>query len=281
MKTEIRRLTVWQFVGLLLISAGVVGCASHLREAKFQYVQGTEHRRGYRTEQALVSFARARLEAERASKRHPSAQSFMLMGLAELELDRRVDAERNFRKAFAHGFDKGEEWAAGLSLLGTAVTLEKFGLAEAASDFYLHLIEKSKFRPVTILAAQHHVEKELLRIRGLESDLRGRELTRLLKTVLRLAEKEPSCGFYHYLLSQIRSHQEEYRTSLESAVLARELGLPQQEILRDNDNQIVFCYRQLKRELDPPQWEAFHTFYMQWIRRWNWRGPEEPEWKRR
>jgi len=281
MKDNFRSWTAWRTVGLLAVSALMVSCASHLREAKFQYAKGTEHRRAYQTDQALASFSRARLEAERESGRRPSAQSFMLKGLAELELNRRLEAESSFRKAFAHGFEKGEEWAEGLSLLGTAVTLERFGLEEAASGFYLHLIEKSKFRPVTILAARHHVENELLKVRDLEGDKRRAALARLFKTVQRLAGKEPSCGFYHYLQSQIRSHQEEYRPSLESAVLARELGLPQQEILRDNDNQIIFCYRQLKEELDPIQWESFQAFYMQWVRRWNWPGPEEPEWKRR
>lgn len=63
--------------------------------------------------------------------------------------------------------------------------------------------------------------------------------------------------------------------------MARELGLPSLEIYRDNDLQIVFCYQRLKQVLSPEDWEEFRILYSQWIRRWEWPGPEIPDWKKR
>ena len=46
-------------------------------------------------------------------------------------------------------------------------------------------------------------------------------------------------------------HLQEFGKSFERAVMARELGLPTEQIFRDNDNQIVYCYRELKNSLHP------------------------------
>ena len=73
----------------------------------------------------------------------------------------------------------------------------------------------------------------------------------------------------------------DYRRCFEECVMARELGLPTQEILRDNDLQIVFCYQRLKEELSSEDWEEFQPLYMQWVKRWNWLDPEAPDWKKR
>jgi hypothetical protein len=104
-------------------------------------------------------------------------------------------------------------------------------------------------------------------------------LTSALKTAEKLTNKDLSCGYYHYLQSQISSHLEDYKKSFEEAVMARELGLPKEEIFRDNDLQIVFCYQSLKEKLSEEEWEEFRSRYMAWVKRWNWRGPETPSWK--
>jgi hypothetical protein len=118
--------------------------------------------------------------------------------------------------------------------------------------------------------------------RGLQSEGKEREklLTSALKTAQKLSDKDLSCGFYHYLQSQVYSHLADYRKSFEGAVMARELGLPTEEILRDNDLQIIFCYRRLKEELSAGEWEDFQTRYLAWMKKWKWRGPETPEWKK-
>jgi len=97
--------------------------------------------------------------------------------------------------------------------------------------------------------------------------------------VAQLAEKDLSCGFYHYLQSQVLSHMKRYRESFEEAVMARELGLPTLEIQRDNDNQIVFCFRTLKDGLTAGDWKKFESVYLRWIEKWGWEGPESPDWK--
>ncbi len=104
-------------------------------------------------------------------------------------------------------------------------------------------------------------------------------MTAALKTAEKLTNKDLSCGFYHYLQSQIHSHLEDYNKSFEEAVMARELGLPKEDIYRDNDLQIVFCYQSLKDKLPEEEWEEFRSRYMAWVRRWNWKDAETPSWK--
>jgi len=62
--------------------------------------------------------------------------------------------------------------------------------------------------------------------------------------------------------------------------MGKELGLPTEEILRDNDLQIIFCYQSLKEELSSEEWEEFRAGYSEWIKKWKWKGPETPDWKK-
>ena len=266
-------------IAALLVS--VSACTSHLKEAKLYYTQGEDYARVYDTQKATASFKRAREEAESQVKKDPSAQAYMIKGLVELNLDLWEEAKDSFLKANAFGFEKGEEWASQLSLFGLASTLREMGLEESASDIFQSLLDRSKVKPVTLLAAQNHVDIELNRALGVEISDREKHLKTLLKTTDKLITKDLGCGYYHYLQSQVLAHLQEFRKSFERAVMARELGLPTEQIFRDNDNQIVYCYQELKKLYQPEQWVSFEALYLDWVKRWGWKGPETPTWQMR
>lgn len=266
-------------IGAFLVS--VSACTSHLKEAKLYYTQGEDYARVYDTQKATASFKRAIEEAESQVKKDPSAQAYMIKGLAELNMDLWIEAKDSFLKANAFGFEKGEEWASQLSLFGLASTLREMGLEESASDIFQSLLDRSKVKPVTLLAAQNHVDIELNRALGVETSDREKQLKALLKTTDKLITKDLGCGYYHYLQSQVLAHLQEFRMSFERSVMARELGLPTEQIFRDNDNQIVYCYQELKKLYQPEQWVSFETLYLDWVKRWGWKGPETPSWQMR
>lgn len=255
-------------------------CASHLREAKLYYTQGQKYSRLYQTEEALGSFKKALQEAERVVSKHPSSQAYTLKGMTELKLKLWQSAEESFRLAHSHGFEKGEEWAQQVSLLGLALSLEELWVEDSSLRIYNFLIQKSKFSPVTILAAQRYTDAMLRKALRQEGKEREKLLASALKTAQKLSDGDLSCGFYHYLQSQILSHLADYGKSFESALMAKELGLPTEEIYRDNDLQIVYCYQKLKEELSSNEWEDFQKKYMEWVKRWKWKGPEAPSWQK-
>jgi hypothetical protein len=266
---------------LCLIALTGMACVSYLKEAKTSYAQGQRLARNYQTQASLASFQRARQEALQEVKKKPSGQAFMLKGLAEIELEMWRDAEESFLEAFHHGFDKGEEWAQHLSLLGLASSLEESGLKESSRQVYRYLLDRSRIPAVTVVAAQKYTESELKQALAAEDKERTRALHSLLRLSQRLTEKDMSSGYYYYLQSQIYGHLNEYRLSYEKAVMARELGLPSEALFRDNDNQIVFCFRGLQEELESSDWEEFLNIYREWMRRWKWTDPETPAWKKR
>jgi hypothetical protein len=269
------------FIILLLLFwlSSLPACVSHLKDAKFFYSQAQKFSRLYQTEKAIASFKRALIEAELETEKHPSAQAFMLKGMAELNLELWKEAEESFLHAFSYGFEKGEEWAREISLLGLASSLDELKLEDPALKIYASVLEKSKLRKVAVFAAQKYTDAMLKRALQKEGKEKQKILTAALKAVEKLTTKDLSCGFYHYLQSQIYSHFEDYKKSFEEAVMARELGLPKEEILRDNDLQIVFCYQSLKEKLPGKEWEEFRSRYMAWVKRWNWRDAETPSWK--
>jgi len=277
-RTALRPLRIFLLFTCLL---ALTGCVSHLEEAKYHFAAGQEFSRAYQTEKAVASFQRALFEVGREAHKHPSAQAYMLKGLLELNLEKWETAKESFLKAESLGFEKGEEWASQLALFGLAATLQEMGLPDTASNVYQFLLDKSSFEPVTRLAAGRYVGLGLERALKSENSLRKKILDDLLKTTEKLLVKNFGCGFCHYLKSQILSHLAEYRKSFESAVIAREIGLPTEQTLRDNDNQIVFCYRKLKSSLPPQEWEDFESHFTEWMKRWNWEGPEKPAWKKR
>ncbi len=256
-------------------------CSSHLKDAKFYYVQGQGFSRIYQTEEAVASYKKSLEEAIKEVVKKPSSQAFMVKGLSELHLSLWEEAEQSFLAAFSYGFDEGQEWAEGVSLFGLAFSLQEMGLEDTAFKIYDYLVDKSKLKPLTIFAAQKYAELALRKALEEEGKQKEKLLAGLLRKVEKLAEKDLSCGFYHYLQSQVLGHMGEYRESFEEAVMAKELGVPTQEILRDNDLQIVFCFQRLREKLNREERKKFNALYLDWIKRWNWTDPEIPDWKKR
>jgi tetratricopeptide (TPR) repeat protein len=279
-KNDNKRARKVHFLWLLLIIF-LHSCVSHLNDAKLYYVKGQEFSRSYSTEKAIASYKKSLEEAEKEVAKQPSSQAFMLKGLIELNLNQWEEAEKSFLAAFSYGFEKGQEWAEWISLFGLASSLQKMGLESSAFQIYEHLIDKSKLRPITLLSAQKYADVALQKALHEEGKERKRLLSGLLRIIEKLSKQDLSCGYYHYLHSQVLSHQGEYRRSFEEAVMAKELGLPSEEILRDNDLQIVFCFEKLKEELPSAQWESFQALYQKWVERWNWSDLKIPSWKKR
>ncbi|MBD3412860.1 MAG: hypothetical protein GF421_00315 [Candidatus Aminicenantes bacterium] len=264
------------FLGILCFSS----CVSHLKESKSFYSKGTELSRDYKKEMAYSAFKKAHQKASLQVEKKPSAQAYMMKGLSELKMEMWGEAERSFLKAFDYGFEKGEEWAQNISLFSLAVSMQEFGLKESAADIYDYLLSKSKLKPVSMLSVKRYSEFAIEQALRAEPKEQQDLLERLLRKVDRLKEKDLSCGFYHYVSSQILSHLENYQKSFEEAVMARELGVPTVEIFRDNDNQIVFCFRRLNDMLNQKEWKEFESLYGRWTKKWGWEGPETPDWKR-
>ena len=264
------------FLAVLLLA----GCSPHLKQAKLYYSEGQLRTRAYETAQAAASYKRALLEAEKAVRSNPSAQAFMLKGLSEACLEKWPDAEKSFLQAFAFGFVEGEEWARDVSLLGLGSSLEELGLKDAALRNLLDLVDKAKFKPARLEAARRYVDLRLAAASGLDEKEKTRALAAVAKTLEKLIDGDFACGFYHYLLSQTESHREDYRKSFEEAAIARELGLPSEKVLRDNDLQIIFIRGQMKERLSPDDGKAFDELYARWTRKWGWKDPLTPNWKK-
>lgn len=266
--------------GLALALAVLWGCASPLKEAKLHFSRAQEHDRRYESGQAVAAAKRALLEAEAAARKDPSAQAYTLKGLAEVRLERWPDAAESFRLAFTLGFASGEQWAADAALLGAALAFEASGLPESAGRAYAHLMGRAKFGPVRRAAAGKHVDLGLARALALNEKDRDRALAGLAKDVGRLLDDDFASGFAHYLLSQVLSHRADLRGSYEEAVMARELGLPSEKILRDNDNQIVFCRDRIRDALPQDEKDRFDAVHEAWTKRWGWRDARTPTWKK-
>ena len=266
--------------GLALALAVLWGCASPLKEAKLHFARAQEHDRRYEAGPAVAAAQRALLEAEAAARKDPSSQAYTLKGLAEVRLGRWPEAAESFRRAFAFGFSPAEAWAADTALLGAALAFEASGLPESAGRAYAHLMGRSRFGPVRQAAAGKHVDLGLARALALNEKDRDRALAGLAKDVGRLLDDDFASGFAHYLLSQVLSHRAELRGSYEEAVMARELGLPTEKILRDNDNQIVFCRGRIRDALPAGERAAFDAVHETWTKRWGWRDARTPPWKK-
>jgi len=264
------------FLAVLLLA----GCASHLKQAKFHYSEGQLRARAYETAQAAASYKRALLEAEKAVRSNPSAQAFTLKGLAEAGLEKWPDAEKSFLQAFALGFAEGEEWARDVARLGLSSSLDELGLKDAALRSIVDLVDHAKFKPARLEAARRYADLSLAAASGLDGKEKTNALAAVAKTLEKLIDGDFACGFYHSLLSQTESHREDYRKSFEEAAIARELGLPTEKVLRDNDRQIVFISTKMKERLSPEEWKAFEELIGRWTRKWGWRDPLTPNWKK-
>ena len=264
------------FLAVLLLA----GCSPHLKQAKLYYSEGQLRTRAYETAQAAASYKRALLEAEKAVRSNPSAQAFMLKGLAEAGLEKWPDAEKSFLQAFTLGFAEGEEWARDVSLLGLESSLDELGLKDAALRSLVDLVDNAKFKPARLEATRRYVDLSLAAASGLDEKEKTRAVTAVAKTLEKLIDGDFACGFYHYLLSQTESHREDYRKSFEEAAIARELGLPSEKVLRDNDLQIVYIHGKMKERLSPDGGKAFDELYVRWTRKWGWKDPLTPNWKK-
>jgi hypothetical protein len=269
--------------GFLAVSALALvlcaACATHLRNAKTAYTEAQEFSRVYQTEPAVAAYKRALAEAGMEARRNPSGQAYMLKGMAEACLGLWRDAEASFIKASGLGFEAGEAWASDSSLLGLAVSFEELGLGEPALRAYENLVSKSAFKPVRLAAAQRYADLTLARTLQLGEKERSRALADAVRTIEKLEAGDFACGFYHYFHSQVESHRADYRRSYEEAVMARELGLPSEKVLRDNDNQVIFCYDKLTGSLPQAESEAFAAAHAAWLKKWGWKDARTPGWK--
>ncbi len=264
------------FLGLLFS-----GCASSLQRAKVHLAGAQERERSFRTEEAVALYQKSLEEAEREVRKKPSAQAYMIKGLAEVKLARWSEASCSFSQAAALGDEKAEAWAREVSLLGLAVSLQEQGLVGPAQRLYATLGERGKFSPVVQAALGRLVDSQLELLPSFSEKEGEKIITKSIGIVEKALDSDPACGYYHYLLAQLLGHGGKYRQSFEEAVMARELGLPGLEVQRDNDNQIVFCYRRLKESLVGEEWAEFSRIYRLWINKWKWPDEETPDWKRR
>ncbi|MHB8094609.1 MAG: hypothetical protein ACYDH0_06675 [Candidatus Aminicenantales bacterium] len=265
---------------VLLVSIAFSACVSHLERAKLHYSEAGWHVRAYETALAAASFKTALFEAERAIRAKPSAQAYMLKGMAEAGLEKWAEAEESFLRGFALGFPEGQEWAADVSMLGLASSLDELGIREAALRSLSTLLQKGKFKPARLEAARRYTDLSLALSAGAAEKERTRVLEGVVRTIEKLIDAEYSCGYYHYLLSQVESHLKDYRKSFEEAVMAREFGLPSDKTLRDNDLQILFIRAKMKETQPPDQWAEFDILYEKWIVRWGWTDSLTPDWRK-
>ncbi|MGQ9800490.1 MAG: hypothetical protein ACUVRL_02320 [Candidatus Saccharicenans sp.] len=286
MKPE-KRIIGWDRVGftrialILWLIFFLSACATSISRARYHLAQAQVRELSFQTAEATALYKKSLAEAERAVKARPSSQAYLLKGMAEVKLARWSEASCSFSLAASLGEDKAEGWAREVSLYGLALSLEEQGLVAPALRFYSILSERGKFSPAVQAALGRLVDNQLARLDEVPEKEREKILTKNIEIVGKALESDPACGYYHYLLAQLLGHQKKYRQSFEEAVMARELGLPKLEIHRDNDNQIVFCYRQLKEALTGEAWSEFSQTYGLWIKKWNWPDEETPDWKRR
>jgi len=282
-----KRIDRWDQIGftrialIILLIFFLAACATSISRAKFHLAQAQVRERSFQTAEAAALYKKSLAEAERAVRTEPSSQAYLLKGMAEVKLARWSEASRSFSLAATLGEDKADGWAREVSLYGLALSLEEQGLAEPAVRLFSILSERGKFSPVVQAALGRLVDHQLALLAEVPEKEREKILSKNIEIVGKALESDPACGYYHYLLAQLLGHQKKYRQSFEEAVMARELGLPKLEIHRDNDNQIVFCYGQLKGSLAGEVWDEFRQTYRLWIKKWNWPDEETPDWKRR
>jgi len=276
-----------KLIAVFLTLICLIGCASSsLLKAKTDYLQAERLQRSLRQEEATAAYKRTRQEISATISRQPSGEAYLLKRLTDVNLNLWEEAENSFRLAAALGEDKTLAWAEELRLYGLARSFEAQGWTETSGRLYEILVEKGKYQPVARAAVGRLVD---LRLKALvessePSPANQKEKNKILEGTLKIVERAveqgPACGYYHYLLAQVLAHQKDYNQSLEEAVMAKELGLPSEEIWRDNDLQIIFSYEQLEKSLQPEELAAFRARYNRWVKKWKWPNETTPDWKR-
>ncbi len=277
----------WRPVLIFFLAVFLISCAtSPLLKARTDYLQAQKLERSLRQEEATAFYKKTREEVSATINRKPTAEAYLLKGLAEVNLNLWSEAENSFRLAAALGEDKALAWAEELRLYGLARSFEAQGWTETSSRLYDILAEKGKYQPVVRAAVGQLVDLKLQALAEMEGispasqKEKSKILAEALKIVERAVESEPACGYYHYLLAQVLAHQKDYRQSLEEAVMAKELGLSSEKINRDNDLQIVFCYEQLAKILSGDELAVFQIRYNNWVKKWKWQNETTPDWQR-
>jgi tetratricopeptide (TPR) repeat protein len=257
------------------------GCVSSLQKAKVSFAQAQIFDRSFKTEQAAGLYKKTLEEIDREIRKKPSAQAYLLKGQVEVKLEKWAEAEDSFRLAASLGEEKAGSWAKEVSLYGLALSSEQQGFGQSAARLYNILVEKGEFSPVVMASVGKLVDYQLKVLDEVSSSQKEKILSSSIKIVEKALADDPARGYYHYLLAQLLSHQKKYVESFEEAAMARELGLPSEKIVRDNDNQIIFCYQQLKQSLSQDEFERFYKVYNSWIKKWGWADEITPDWKRR
>lgn len=270
-----------QLTFVLLTILAFSNCASSLQKAKIDYTQAQVLDRSFKTEQAARLYKRTLEEITREIRKKPSAQAYLLKGLVEIKLGKWAEAENSLCLAASLGEEKAEAWAKEVSLYGLALSFEEQGFEQSAGRLYSILADKGKFSPVVMASVGKLIDYRLKSLAEAPAIQKDKILSESIKIVEKALAEDPACGYYHYLLAQLLSHQKKYAESFEEAAMARELGLPSEKILRDNDNQIIFCYQQLKQSLTQDELGRFSQVYNSWVKKWKWLDEITPDWKRR
>ncbi|HRD02989.1 MAG TPA: hypothetical protein PLP57_10185 [Candidatus Saccharicenans sp.] len=267
--------------------AFLINCvSSSLSRAKADYLEAEALQRSLRLEEATAVYKKTREEVSATISRKPTAEGYLLKGLTEVNLNLWAEAEDSFRMAASLGEEKARDWAEELRLYGLARSFEAQGWSETAGRLYEVLINKGKYEQVVRASTGQLVDLKLktfvdqAEASAAAQKEKSKILVETLKIVERAVEREPACGYYHYLLAQVFAHQKDYSQSLEEAVMAKELGLPSEKISRDNDLQIVFSYEQLAKNLLPDELVSFRVRYNTWVKKWKWPNETTPDWKR-
>jgi len=270
-----------RFLAGLVLSAAALSfaCASHLGAAKSAYAEAQELSRSYQSEQAVAAYKKALAAAGLETRGGRAAQAYTLMGLSQVNLGRWSEAEASFARAFSLGFEPAEAWAADVALLGLAMSCRELGLSESALRAYSHLLGKSTFKAVLVVAAQNYADMVLAGSLTAPLNEKERALNGLARTIEKLESGDYACGLYHYYDSQVESHRGDWRRSYEEAVVAHELGLLSEKIRRDNDNQIIFCFDRLREVLPAVDRDAFVSSHEGWAKKWGWKDARTPGWK--
>jgi len=268
------------FFLLLVLAFSLFSCSLSLEKAQVHYLEGQRYEAKFRVAEAISHYQAALQGAEKEIKKRPSASAYLLKGLIETRLQAWEKAKDSFQLAAALGEEKAGDWAKEVILYGLALSFENQGLTEGATRLYRSLMEKGKLEPVVQAATVRYLDNRLSGLEQKSESERKKILLELMSTLEKMLKDYSTQGYYHYLLSQLYSFDRKYRESLEEAILARELGLPSERLLRDNDQQVIFCYHMIKQGL-PEEASGFLKTYNYWIKKWNWRDETTPDWKRR
>ncbi|MBI2841010.1 MAG: hypothetical protein HYX75_22045 [Acidobacteria bacterium] len=263
-------------VGAVLLAAVLsCACATHrLEQVKEHYLRGIELVDRMDRAAAAAEFKLAQSEAAKLSG-HP--QAWLIKGEAEVELGLFEEARRSFARARESGIGIDAGWEQAAHLLGMAAVYEEMEMDSVAAALCETALEKAKKAGPDLfeVAAARWVDLTLGQLSGEdESKTRTKILDGLDKKVRSMVGDTPTSGTLRYLLSQVELHLEHYEEGWNQAVMARELGLRSEEILRDNDESLIFSYRQLKEK---GQFE-YDERQAAWAARWGWPAPAQAPW---